>query len=81
MDSSEIERLVHNELRTISNHYKDLEGMLGIQPLKVVVLPAGAFKRYYHKRKEAGADLAHLKPPHTNASDSIINELLNCTKS
>lgn len=52
--------------------------MLGIRPLRVTILPAGSFQRYYENRKKAGADLAHLKPPHMNASDAIVEDLVSC---
>jgi hypothetical protein len=50
--------------------------MLGLKPLKVTVLPAGTFEAYISKQRAAGADLAHLKPPHVNPADTVINTLL-----
>jgi hypothetical protein len=46
----------------------------------VTILPAGSFQKYYEKRKASGVDLAHLKPPHMNASDTIIQDLLAQTQ-
>lgn len=80
MNVKELERLIHQELVSINHDYKDLESMLGIQPLRVTILPAGSFQKYYEKRKASGADLAHLKPPHMNASDTIIQDLLAQTQ-
>ncbi len=76
IQTEELERLIHQELRTIHKDYKDLEDMLGIRPLRVNPLSAGSFQRYREERQKAGADLAHLKPPHMNAPDSIIEALL-----
>jgi hypothetical protein len=81
IDGKELERLIHQELVALNPDYRDLESMLGIQPLRVTLLPTGSFQRYYEKRKASGADLAHLKPPHINASDTIIQDLLTQTKS
>ncbi len=36
----------------------------------------GVFQHYFEEKKSAGFDLAHLKPPHTNASDEAIESLL-----
>ena len=72
----ELERRVHQELVSLDPHYADLEKMLGIWPLRVTLLLSGSFQRYYERRKASGADLAHLKPPHMNASDTVIQDLL-----
>ncbi len=74
--AKEVERSIHRELSAINQDYKDLERMLGIRPLRVFLLPPGSFQRYYEKKKEEGADLAHLKPPHMNAADTVIQDLL-----
>jgi hypothetical protein len=76
MEAKEVERLIHQELIAINRDYEDLESTLGIQPLRVTILPAGSFKRYYERKKASGADLAHLKPPHMNASDVVIQDFL-----
>jgi hypothetical protein len=74
--AEELERRVHQELAAIDSHYADLESMLGIRPLRVTLLPTESFQRYYERRKASGANLAHLKPPHMNASDTIMQDLL-----
>jgi phenylacetate-coenzyme A ligase PaaK-like adenylate-forming protein len=76
IEVAEVERLIHQELSAINQDYRDLESMLGIRPLRVTLLPAGSFQRYYDKKKASGAELAHLKPPHMNASDAVIQDLL-----
>jgi hypothetical protein len=74
--AKEVERLVHEQLQAINQDYKDLASMLEIQPLKVELLSKGTFQRYLEEKQRAGADLAHLKPPHMNASDRLIEELV-----
>jgi len=76
IDTKRAEHLIHKQLKAIDKDYKDLEDMLGIQPLRVTLLPKGSFHRYYEEKRKVGADLAHLKPPHMNASDDDIQELL-----
>jgi len=80
-EGREVEKLIHQELSAINQDYRNLESMLGIQPLRVSLLPAGSFQRYYEERKRGGADLAHLKPPHMNASDAVIRDLLGQAQS
>ena len=41
-----------------------------------VLLPV-IIKGYMQRQQSAGADLAHLKPPHINPSDSMIDCLIN----
>ncbi len=74
-EAEELERLIHTELVNINTDYRNLENMLGIRPLRISLLPAGSFQHYYDKQKRSGADLAHLKPPHMNASDSAVQAL------
>ncbi|OGO32949.1 MAG: hypothetical protein A2Z29_01810 [Chloroflexi bacterium RBG_16_56_11] len=75
-ESSGLEKTIHEQLLKLSKDYLHLETMLGIRPLKVTVIPSGSFQRYYEERKKEGADMAHLKPPHMNASDKVISSLL-----
>jgi hypothetical protein len=72
----EVERLVHEQLEAISQDYKNLINMLEIKPLRVTLLSRGTSQRYLEEKRRTRADLAHLKPPHMNASDKIIGELV-----
>jgi phenylacetate-coenzyme A ligase PaaK-like adenylate-forming protein len=66
---------VHEELVKSDPGYHDLTTMMEIHPLEVTVLPVGAFRDFYRRRQEKGADLAQNRPPRVNASDAIIKEL------
>jgi len=77
MEVEQLQNMIHQELASINRDYRHLEEMLGFRPLKVLVLPSGSFQRYYQERQRVGADLAHLKPPHMNAPDAAIKELLS----
>ena len=74
--AKEVERLIHQQLKATNRGYKDLVSMLEIQPLRVKLLSEGTFQHYLEEKQRAGADLAHLKPPHMNASDTLIGELV-----
>jgi phenylacetate-coenzyme A ligase PaaK-like adenylate-forming protein len=80
VEVKELERLIHQELVTVNQDYGDLENMIGIRPLRVTLLPAGAFQQYYEQKKRDGAELSHLKPPHMNASDHVIQNLLGAAQ-
>lgn len=66
---------VHEELKKLDSGYADLETFFGMQPLEVSFLPHGAFKEYMSRQQDAGADLAHLKPPHINPADGVMEAL------
>jgi hypothetical protein len=55
--------------------YSGLDGMLDLRPIKVTLLPEGAFANYITQRRAEGADLAHVKPPHINPSDRVLSLL------
>jgi hypothetical protein len=55
--------------------YHDLKEMLGVDPLKVTLLAKGSFENYMKTKMQAGADLAHLKPPHMQPSDESLKLL------
>ena len=73
--ATEVEEILHKQLVSLNSDYAHLESMLGLKPLRVTLLPAGSFKRYYEEKRRAGADLGHLKPPHMNASDEVMENL------
>jgi len=47
-----------------------------VLPLSVTYLPSGAFARFIARRQNEGADLGHLKPAHINASETVIEALM-----
>jgi hypothetical protein len=67
---------VHARLKELDANYRDLEDITGLKPLRVSLLSKGTFRRYYEERQAAGADLAHLKPPHVNATEKMVENLL-----
>jgi hypothetical protein len=69
--------LIHEELANLDAPYADVEHFMGFKPLTVTLLPPNAFKGYMLRQQAAGADLAHLKPPHVNPSDNIVDVLVH----
>jgi len=63
-------------LRALEPSYGELQRLWNADPLRITLLPEGSFSRYYQTRREEGADLAHLKPPHTNGTDQVLGLLL-----
>lgn len=81
MTAEEARLMIHQKLRELDKDYNDLQDMLSYNPLKVTILPQGAFQRYMAQQQAAGADIAHLKPPHLNVSDEVIGALMNVHES
>jgi phenylacetate-coenzyme A ligase PaaK-like adenylate-forming protein len=75
----QVAETIHQELKKLDAPYADVEAFLGIRPLEVTLLPQKAFRAYMLRQQAAGADLAHLKPPHINPSDDVINCLIKGT--
>jgi hypothetical protein len=76
MNEEEAAVNIHDELKKLDSDYASLETMLDLRPVKVTILPEGTFLNYINKQRAAGADLAHLKPPHMNPKEEIIDKLL-----
>jgi hypothetical protein len=74
--AEEVADRVHTAMLSLNPFYGDLSSFLEIRPLRVTLLPQGTFARYMQKQEAAGADISHLKPPHMNASDAVIADLL-----
>lgn len=74
---------IHEQLVKLDDEYEyncyraygNPEVIFGVKPIKVALLPQGAFANYMAQRQAEGADLAHLKPPHINPSDRVLSLL------
>ena len=75
-DESALAARLHENLKRADPLYADLEGMLGIRPLQVTVLPSGTFDRYYEAMRLAGEPLTRRQPPRMNPDDDVIEGLL-----
>lgn len=79
-EADEIETMVDEQLKTNETDYKDVEDYLKQQPVRVTLLSPGTFQRYTEGKRKEGADLAHLKPTHINASQEVIQRLLQLSE-
>lgn len=75
-EPDDVAQLIDQQLKTVDVDYQDIGDQLGLQPVRVTLLSPGTFQRYYEEKQKEGADLAHLKPAHMNASDTVIERLL-----
>jgi hypothetical protein len=72
----ELERRIDEQLKKVDVDYQDISGYLELQPVRVKLLSKGTFERYYQEKVREGADMTHLKPPHMNAPNKVIERLL-----
>ena len=75
-EASEIEKMIDAQLLSVDTDYRDIHSYLNLQPVRVTILSPGTFERYTEEKTKEGADLAHLKPPHMNPPDTVIERLL-----
>ena len=75
--SQEISDMVHEELKKLDGPYSELESFTGLKPTKVTLLARDAFLAFRLKQQLAGAELEQMRPPHMNASDDIVDFLLD----
>ncbi|HEY8489689.1 MAG TPA: GH3 auxin-responsive promoter family protein, partial [Dehalococcoidia bacterium] len=65
---AEAQERIHRALCALDQDWADMERMAGLRPLRVTYLPTGSFERYTARKRAGGAELAHLKPLHMNAT-------------
>ena len=80
LTAEQVATSVHQQLKELDSDYANLESFTSLMPLEVTLLPDNAFQDYMLRQQAAGADLAHLKVPHINPSDSMIDFLINSGK-
>ena len=64
-------------LNKVNPEFGKMEEMMGKDHLKITQLPIGAFNHYIKSQMDAGADLAHIKPPHMQPKDHQLEKLMN----
>lgn len=72
----DVKHMIDEQLINLDTNYRDLRAMTDIDPLTITLLSPGTFQKYLKRKQAAGFDLAHLKPPHINASEAVISDLL-----
>ncbi|HEY60256.1 MAG TPA: GH3 auxin-responsive promoter family protein [Anaerolineae bacterium] len=71
---------IRKKLHKVCPEFSDMEALLGNNKLEVTILPSNAFNNYIEAQRQAGADLAHIKPPHMQPNDNVIKRLLEKNK-
>ena len=69
------------ELSKLSPEFAGLQDILGSNPIQISLLKPGSFEAYMKLKQQQGADLAHIKPPHMQPSDQVMERLLEFEKS
>ncbi len=75
-NADDVASRIHNALKARDPFYKDLESMLGIQPLRASKLTGGTFERFYDEKRAQGRELHELLPPRMNPGDSVVADLM-----
>ena len=74
---NQVDEMVRESFRKMNSEFSDFENMLGKENFVVTKLKDGAFATYMDEQRQAGADLAHLKPTHMQAPEKVIKRLLS----
>ena len=79
-EAAEATTMINEQLMIVDTDYKDISSYLGIQPLRVTLLAPKTFQRYMEEKRKEGADLAHIKPNHINAPNTVIQRLIQLSE-
>jgi len=74
--AEDLTRSIRAAFQETKSEFIDLEYILGGDHLQVTRLPNGSFTHFMEARRQEGADLAHIKPPHMQPSEAIIKAML-----
>ncbi len=73
----DVSSAIHEELKKLDKPYAELQEITGLKPLQVTVLPQSTFYLFKLRQQRSGADLGHLRPPHLNPSEQVLDSLLS----
>ncbi len=76
ISEEKVQEMIRQSFSTRFSDYNDMKEILDVEPVTVSLLPTGAFAAYMKVKEAAGADLAHLKPPHMKPSDEVLKNLV-----
>jgi len=71
-----LKKKIKKALIKMNPEFGDLEKIMGDDYLLITKLPSGAFKNYIQSQRDAGADIAHIKPPHMQPKDQQLEKLM-----
>jgi hypothetical protein len=75
VNTDELKTSAIEGLNVVNPEFGSMEEIMGDGHVKISVLPKGAFDNYIEAQRKAGADLAHIKPPHMEPTDDVIKKL------
>jgi hypothetical protein len=75
-NEEDLTMVIKEGLIKVIGEFSDLELITGRNNLLVTRLANGSFKRYMDEQRRAGADLAHVKPPHMQPTDKVMTKFL-----
>jgi len=73
---SVLKKKIKKALTKVNPEFGNMEKIMGDDYLSVTKLPPGAFNNYIQSQQDAGADLAHIKPPHMQPKDKQLEKLM-----
>ncbi|MFH0768025.1 MAG: GH3 auxin-responsive promoter family protein [Chloroflexota bacterium] len=79
-ETTEIEKMIHEQLEKIDIDYRDINSYLGLQPVRVTSLSPKTFQHYMDEKVKEGADFARLKPSHINPPEATVRRLLELSE-
>jgi hypothetical protein len=79
-DPEKLRDEIHVNLTKSDEDYRDLGRILDLDPMRLTLLSPGTFDRYYVRKREEGAELAHLKPPHVSHTPAHVQLLLELSE-
>jgi hypothetical protein len=71
-----LKKKMKKALNKVNPEFGELEKIMGNDYLSITKLPSGAFSHYIQSQRDAGADLAHIKPPHMQPKDQQLEKLM-----
>jgi len=71
-----LKKKIKKALNKVNPEFGELEKIMGDDYLSITRLPSGAFRNYIQSQRDAGADLAHIKPPHMQPKDQQLEKLM-----
>jgi len=74
---SKIQAMIEEQIAIFHPDYNGMKEIVGDHNFKLTELQRGAFDHFTESQRAAGADLAHLKPPHMQPKDHIFEKLIN----
>jgi Coenzyme F390 synthetase len=80
ISEEKVQEMIRHSFSARYSDYNDMKEILNAEPVAVSLIPGGAFAAYMKSKVEAGADLAHLKPPHMKPSDDVLTNLVTIRK-